>query len=181
MKTIVLLTISNVFMTFAWYGHLKFKDKPLLLVILISWLIASVEYCFHVPAYPSCSKLKTLGDHILKRRMDLWLEQKEVAEIIGTDKCTIANWEKGRNSPRIRHLPNIIGFLGYQPWDGDYRTLGERIIKLRQRIGLSQKQLAIQIGVDPCTIRSWEKGKHKPTKKLLEKLKIFLKNTALYS
>jgi uncharacterized protein (DUF486 family) len=50
MKTIVLLTISNIFMTIAWYGHLKFKDKPLLLVILISWLIASVEYCFQVPA-----------------------------------------------------------------------------------------------------------------------------------
>jgi hypothetical protein len=50
MKTIVLLTISNVFMTFAWYGHLKFKDKPLVWVILISWLIASLEYCFQVPA-----------------------------------------------------------------------------------------------------------------------------------
>ena len=50
MKTIILLTISNVFMTFAWYGHLKFKDKPLLLVILISWLIAFAEYCFQVPA-----------------------------------------------------------------------------------------------------------------------------------
>jgi uncharacterized protein (DUF486 family) len=50
MKTIILLTISNIFMTIAWYGHLKFKDKPLLLVILISWLIASVEYCFQVPA-----------------------------------------------------------------------------------------------------------------------------------
>lgn len=50
MKTILLLTISNVFMTFAWYGHLKFKDKPLLIVILISWLIAFLEYCFQVPA-----------------------------------------------------------------------------------------------------------------------------------
>jgi uncharacterized protein (DUF486 family) len=50
MKTVLLLTISNVFMTFAWYGHLKFKDKPLFLVILVSWLIASVEYCFQVPA-----------------------------------------------------------------------------------------------------------------------------------
>jgi len=50
MKTILLLTISNVFMTFAWYGHLKFKDKPLSIVILISWLIAFVEYCFQVPA-----------------------------------------------------------------------------------------------------------------------------------
>ena len=37
-------------MTFAWYGHLKFKDKALWLVILVSWLIAFVEYCFQVPA-----------------------------------------------------------------------------------------------------------------------------------
>lgn len=50
MKTIILLTISNIFMTFAWYGHLKYKDKPLFWVILISWLIAFVEYCFQVPA-----------------------------------------------------------------------------------------------------------------------------------
>ena len=41
---IVLLTCSNVFMTFAWYGHLKFKSKPLLLVILASWGIAFFEY-----------------------------------------------------------------------------------------------------------------------------------------
>lgn len=50
MLTIVLLTISNIFMTFAWYGHLKFKDTPLFQVIIISWLIAFVEYCFQVPA-----------------------------------------------------------------------------------------------------------------------------------
>jgi hypothetical protein len=47
---IVLLTCSNVFMTCAWYGHLKFKSKPLLLVILASWGIAFFEYCFQVPA-----------------------------------------------------------------------------------------------------------------------------------
>ena len=50
MKTIILLTISNIFMTFAWYGHLKYKSKPLFIVILISWLIAFFEYCFQVPA-----------------------------------------------------------------------------------------------------------------------------------
>ena len=47
---IVLLTGSNIFMTFAWYGHLKFKSKPLLLVILVSWGIAFFEYIFQVPA-----------------------------------------------------------------------------------------------------------------------------------
>jgi len=50
MTTILLLTLSNVFMTFAWYGHLKYRHAPLLKVILISWLIAFAEYCFQVPA-----------------------------------------------------------------------------------------------------------------------------------
>lgn len=50
LKTILLLTASNVFMTFAWYGHLKFHDLPLWKVVLISWLIAFLEYCLMVPA-----------------------------------------------------------------------------------------------------------------------------------
>jgi uncharacterized protein len=49
-KTVTLLIISNIFMTIAWYGHLKFKTKPLLLVILASWSIALFEYIFQVPA-----------------------------------------------------------------------------------------------------------------------------------
>ena len=47
---LILLTISNVFMTFAWYGHLKFKGTALWIVILVSWGIALFEYCFQVPA-----------------------------------------------------------------------------------------------------------------------------------
>jgi len=50
LKTIALLTLSNVFMTFAWYGHLKFKELPLWKAILISWGIAFLEYCLMVPA-----------------------------------------------------------------------------------------------------------------------------------
>ena len=50
MKTVILLVISNIFMTVAWYGHLKFKTKPLVMVILISWAIALPEYIFQVPA-----------------------------------------------------------------------------------------------------------------------------------
>jgi uncharacterized protein (DUF486 family) len=46
----LMLIVSNVFMTFAWYGHLKFTNRPLWLVILVSWAIALVEYCFAVPA-----------------------------------------------------------------------------------------------------------------------------------
>jgi uncharacterized protein (DUF486 family) len=67
---IVLLCISNVFMTFAWYGHLKFKAAPLYVVILASWGIAFVEYCFAVPANRyghavySAAELKTMQEII---------------------------------------------------------------------------------------------------------------------
>ena len=47
---VLLLICSNIFMTIAWYGHLKYKDKPLWLVIIVSWSIAFMEYCFQVPA-----------------------------------------------------------------------------------------------------------------------------------
>ena len=46
---IALLLASNVFMTFAWYGHLKFTDRPLWIVIFVSWAIAFFEYCLQVP------------------------------------------------------------------------------------------------------------------------------------
>jgi uncharacterized protein len=48
--TIILLIISNIFMTVAWYGHLRFRSAPLWQVIILSWLIAFMEYCFQVPA-----------------------------------------------------------------------------------------------------------------------------------
>lgn len=70
MKTIILLLISNIFMTFAWYGHLKYKDVPLWKVIIASWLIAFVEYCFQVPANRighsqfSAAQLKTIQEVI---------------------------------------------------------------------------------------------------------------------
>jgi uncharacterized protein len=48
--TVLLLIISNTFMTIAWYGHLKYRNTPLITAILVSWLIALAEYCFQVPA-----------------------------------------------------------------------------------------------------------------------------------
>ena len=65
---ILLLVCSNLFMTFAWYGHLRFKDQPLLLVIFVSWLIAFFEYCLAVPANRwgnsvySAAELKTIQE-----------------------------------------------------------------------------------------------------------------------
>ena len=70
MSTVILLTVSNIFMTFAWYGHLKFTDRPLWIVILASWGIALLEYCFMVPAnrlgygHFSGAQLKTIQEVI---------------------------------------------------------------------------------------------------------------------
>lgn len=70
MTTIVLLILSNVFMTIAWYGHLKHKEAPLLTVIIVSWLIAFFEYCLQVPANRlghgrfSAAQLKTMQEVI---------------------------------------------------------------------------------------------------------------------
>jgi uncharacterized protein (DUF486 family) len=70
MRTILLLTISNVFMTFAWYGHLKYRTSALWKVILVSWGIAFFEYCFQVPANRigsyefSTAQLKTMQEVI---------------------------------------------------------------------------------------------------------------------
>ena len=68
--TIALLAVSNIFMTFAWYGHLKFKSAPLWIAIGVSWLIALLEYCFQVPAnrfgsaYFSTAQLKVMQEVI---------------------------------------------------------------------------------------------------------------------
>lgn len=67
---VLLLTISNIFMTFAWYGHLKYKGSALWIVILVSWGIALFEYCFQVPAnrigheFYSAAQLKTMQEVI---------------------------------------------------------------------------------------------------------------------
>src|SRR5260221_12689061 len=70
MLTIVLLLLSNIFMTFAWYGHLKYQNVPLSKVTVVSWLIAFLEYFFQVPDkrlgshYFSVAQLKTIQEII---------------------------------------------------------------------------------------------------------------------
>ena len=70
LKTFLLLFLSNIFMTFAWYGHLKHKDKALWIVIGVSWLIAFFEYCLQVPAnrmgstVMNAAQLKTMQEVI---------------------------------------------------------------------------------------------------------------------
>jgi transcriptional regulator with XRE-family HTH domain len=123
------------------------------------------------PAYPN--DIVTLGDHIRQKRLDSGLLQKEVGKLIGVDKVSIQYWETNRVSPSIQHIPKIIEFLGYVPYDGKAKTLPEKLLFYRQLTGLSRKELAEMTGLDVSTIAKWEKDKHRPTKRSLDRINDF--------
>lgn len=140
-----------------------------------------------IPAFPFCSvtlnakkplnsaypkKLTTLGDHIRKRRLDLGLWQKDVAATLGVTVSAVTNWELNRVSPYFTYLPKIIAFLGYTPPPFDIMTdnIMERMKAYRLTHGLSQEKFSKLIGVDETTVAKWERGEHKPIKRLARKL-----------
>jgi transcriptional regulator with XRE-family HTH domain len=95
-----------------------------------------------------------------KRRLDLKLLQKDVAVAIGVDTYTIANWEKNRCNPQLHLLPSVVRFLGHNPFLVDeVRELGEKIRAYRRSLGITQKKLAQELGIDPTTLARWERGK----------------------
>ncbi len=112
-------------------------------------------------AYPT--ELRSIGDHLRKRRLELGLRQREVALRIGVDKTTVFNWEAGTASPSLHALPAVIRFLGYDPRLTPEATgLGRLIRHHRQRQGLSRDALADMLGVDPSTVQGWERRGHRP-------------------
>ncbi|MDP2652210.1 MAG: recombinase family protein [bacterium] len=131
-------------------------------------LIPALPFC-HVqltatrplpPAYPR--ELKTLGDHLRKKRLDLGLLQKDVALHLGVTETSVYSWENGHSSPRLDLLPKVLSFLGYVPGDIHSLDFGDRIVAIRQALGIRQEDLAREMGVDPSTLARWEKGKSKP-------------------
>ena len=119
--------------------------------------------------------MKTLGDHLRKRRLDLGLLQTEVAEQLGVDDMTICIWETNRTSPQLRLIPSIIAFLGYVPYDTRSGSLAKRILACRRVMGLSQRELARRVGVDPSTLGCWEREGGRPSKKLMARAEAFLR------
>ncbi|MFQ5675836.1 MAG: helix-turn-helix domain-containing protein [bacterium] len=117
--------------------------------------------------------LKTLGDHIRKRRLDLGLFQEQIARRIGVDAVTVYNWERNRNSPHLRVIPKIIAFLGYAPCQ-PAKSLPEKLLSCRRLLGLSQKQMAKMIGIDPYTLGKFERGKGQAMERTLERIEGFI-------
>jgi transcriptional regulator with XRE-family HTH domain len=116
-------------------------------------------YFIQVKGYPA--NPKTIGEAIRKRRLDLGLRQIDVATLIGCDETTVVHWEKDRANPRLSHIPGIIQFLGHNPLPGG-GTIGEGLIAHRKSRGLTQKEFAGQVHVDPSTLAKWERGEREP-------------------
>lgn len=110
-----------------------------------------------IPAKP-----ETVGDHLRVQRLSQKLLQKEVAEQVGVDKTTIANWEANATQPGFEYMPAIIRFLGYNPLRAA-KNGTERLVLGRTALGLSQTEAANRIGVHPSTVARWERGEREPT------------------
>lgn len=116
-------------------------------------------------AYPQA--LITIGDHLRRRRLDLGLLQREVAERLRTQPCSVTNWELNHTEPELRFVPGIVRFLGYAPWVAR-ASIGERLLAYRRERGLAQSALARLLGIDPGTLSRWERDLRVPTGRYVE-------------
>ena len=105
---------------------------------------------------------KSLAGHLFKRRTELKLRQKDVANIMGVGIFTYLTWETAQvTNPEIRMWKYIIQFLGYDP-NGEAKSFTEGLLAYRRKHGLSQKKLAQIINCDEGLLARWEKGYAKP-------------------
>lgn len=118
-------------------------------------------------AYPK--ELRTIGDHLRAKRLDLGLKQRELAKTIGATESAVVSWEKSGKTPSLPYMPAIIAFLGYSPVPlGE--SLAERLRGFRKTHGYTQKELARQLEVDPCTLAKWERGERHPDSPYQERI-----------
>ena len=104
------------------------------------------------------------------------LTKRQLSLRLNVSDVTIYLWEKNRVDPSLAQIPKIIEFLGRDPFEIETENLGDGIREYRRVHGLTQKKLAKQLGVDQTTLAGWERREHKPTKKLAEKIIIFIRN-----
>jgi site-specific DNA recombinase len=122
-------------------------------------------------------KAETVGDHLRRRRLELGLLQRQVAEQLGVAQGTMHNWEKNRCQPRVQHMPAVVRFLGYTPPVAT-DSWAARLVQGRRAIGLSQKEAARQMGVVQCTLARWERGEREPEGDYAARTRRFLQGTS---
>jgi len=125
--------------------------------------------------YPKA--LKTIGNHLRKRRLDLKLSQEKVANILGVSLRAIYAWEKGEKNPWITRMPKVVEFLGYNPRIQSTVTLGAEIKAYRLLHGLSLRELGKLSGIGATTIGRLERNMGGADKETLEKLNRIINTT----
>ena len=104
---------------------------------------------------------KTISEMIRKRRLDLGLRQIDVAKMIRCDEMSIVNWERGHTIRVSLTLAGVTRSLDYNPFSsGD--TVAQQLVNHRKAHGITQKEFARQIGVDPSALARWERDKREP-------------------
>jgi DNA-binding transcriptional regulator YiaG len=142
-------------------------DQPMSMVLPQSY---STGAPLRIPTEPT-----TIGDHVRKRRLELKMQQRDLARQLGVSVAGVCNWEGNVTKPEIRYMPAIIEFLGYNPLPAakDWR---ERLVRHRTTLGITQKEAARQLAVDQGTLAKWEQGKREPQGAFLVRVKRFLQD-----
>jgi len=113
-------------------------------------------------------------------RFDRGLRQEDVARELGVDQFTLGNWEKGKTSPVIRHRPSIYEWLGFCPVEPTPTSIGPRLVAWRKAQGLSQHEVAEQLGLDPGTLSRTEQGKlGSPNRRVRRAIEALLRMSAV--
>lgn len=86
------------------------------------------------------------------------MKQTEVAELFNVTNFTVGNWENGHAEPKFCQTPILIKFLGYDPVNLNPKSIAELLFAKRRELGWSQRVVARNLGVDPCTVKDWEGG-----------------------
>ncbi|MGB9006353.1 MAG: helix-turn-helix transcriptional regulator [Candidatus Aminicenantales bacterium] len=114
--------------------------------------------------------MRTWGDWIKVRRLDLKVTKRQLSLRLNVSDVTVYLWEKNRVKPSLAQIPKIIEFLGQDPLKKESDNLGDKIREYRRVHGLTQKKLAEQLGVDQTTLAGWERREHKPSKLFVDRL-----------
>jgi len=131
----------------------------------------------HRPA-PGPKDLRTSGDHLRRRRLELGLSQADLASRLSVSPKTIRNWETGHRTPTGRSLGPIRDLLGYDPLP-QLSSVARRLREYRLAGGWTRAELATQLGVLTITVSRWERGKTAPRRDYLDRLLALLGTCAV--
>lgn len=143
-----------------------------------------------LPAFPFCTltlraelptvrgiprHLRTIGDHIRRRRIELGLRQTDVGSLVGAPKPTVDAWERRGCRPKPETLNKVVAFLGYEPDQAaSPDDLVRQLIAVRRQLRLPASIAASMIGVSYGAVWTWEAGRRRPRGRSLARLRTFL-------